>query len=248
MDLVPLRAGSSKVRDPAVATTVGTTGIGAMPEDWRDALGWGADHPVLVDLDNRIAAERGHVEVFPPSDEVFAALRLTPFADVRAVILGQDPYHGAGQAHGLAFSVRADFQPLPPSLRNIRRELRSDRGLEAPKSGSLERWARHGVLLLNAILTVRAGKAGSHKAYGWDRVTTPIVKLIAGLDTPVAFLLWGRFAQDLGMDVDEERHVVIRTSHPSPFSQKGFLDKRPFGRANEELIARRQNPIDWSLQ
>jgi uracil-DNA glycosylase len=226
---------------------MGLNGIGVMPDDWREALGWHPGNPVLADLDERVAKARTVGDVFPPASEVFAALHLTPSAGLRAVILGQDPYHGLGQAHGLAFSVRDDYQPLPPSLRNIRRELKLDLGIEAPTSGSLTPWARNGVLLLNSILTVSRGKPGSHRSFGWERVTSAVLELVASRKQPVAFLLWGRFAQDLAMAVDAERHVVIKTSHPSPLSQRGFLEQRPFSRANEGLIARGQQPVDWSL-
>jgi uracil-DNA glycosylase len=176
---------------------MGLKGIGLLPDDWREGLGWAPEIEILQDLEQRVTAARAEGDVFPASGEVFAALRLTPLANVRAVIIGQDPYHGLGEAHGLAFSVRDTFQPLPPSLRNIRRELQSDLDIDAPPGGSLETWARNGVLLLNSILTVRRDRAGSHRSFGWDRVTIAVLDLVAQQEQPIAFLLWGGFAKKL---------------------------------------------------
>ena len=222
--------------------------IGMMPADWRAAVGDDVSDAMLAAIDVKVAAARVSGDVYPAAERVFAALELTPFDAVRAVIIGQDPYHDVGQAHGLSFSVMDGHQPLPPSLKNIRRELQFDLGLALPESGSLEPWARHGVLLLNAILTVRRDKAGSHKTFGWQAVTTAIVSAVEARDKPAAFLLWGKFARDMAGPIDETRHAVVRTSHPSPFSQKGFLGKRPFREANAKLKKLGAKPIDWSLE
>ena len=221
--------------------------IGTLPADWQKALGAAASDEVLAKLDAAVAAERATHDVYPTAENVFAAFRLTPFADVRAVIIGQDPYHGPGEAHGLAFSVMPGVK-VPPSLANVFRELHADLGFSIPTSGSLERWAGNGVLLLNAILTVERDHPASHKALGWRPLTTAIVRAVQELDRPVAFLLWGRFAQQVAGFVPDP-HVFVRTTHPSPLSAgKGFLGSRPFSRANELLAARGVPEIDWRLE
>ena len=222
------------------------TAIGTLPDDWRAALGSAADHDVLAKLEAAVAAEREDHDVYPSSENVFAAFRLTPYASVRAVIIGQDPYHGSGEAHGLAFSVTPGIK-VPPSLRNIFKELRSDLGYEIPTSGSLERWARSGVLLLNAILTVERDRPASHKLLGWQPLTSAVVTAVQQLDRPIAFLLWGGFAQKMAGFIPEP-HVFVRTTHPSPFSAKGFLGTRPFSKANTLLAARGAPEIDWRLE
>lgn len=219
--------------------------IGELPSDWRAALGPAATSNALNILDAAVATERAKGDVFPAPENVFAALRLTPLAKVRAVIIGQDPYHGPGEAHGLAFSVPAGIA-IPPSLRNIRTELRTDLGIEAPSSGSLEQWAENGVLLLNAILTVAKDDPGSHRALGWKPLTTAMVRAVQQLDRPIAFLLWGKFAQKLAGPIPEP-HVAVSTAHPSPRSQKGFCGTRPFSTANKLLAKRGADPIDWRL-
>lgn len=223
------------------------TSIGALPTDWRAALAGRISDVELGALEAAVAAERANGDVYPKAGEVFAALTLTPYETVRAVIIGQDPYHGPGEAHGLAFSV-PDGVPIPPSLRNILRERQGDLGLVPPASGSLVRWARNGVLLLNSILTVAAGSPGSHRALGWQQLTKGVVQAVQGLDHPVAFLLWGRFAQRVAGDIDESRHVVVRGSHPSPYSAKrGFFGTRPFSTVNTLLGQHGAAGIDWRL-
>ena len=223
--------------------------IGGMPEDWQDALGEAASPAVLESIDARVAEDRARGPVYPPADDVFAAFRLTPFASVRAVILGQDPYHRPGRAHGLAFSVPDGSAPLPPSLRNIRAELLSDVGLPSPASGSLVPWARHGVLLLNTALTVREGIPGSHGGGFWNPFVDGVIAAIASKPEPVAFLLWGRRAQDRARNIDSERQPHVLSAHPSPLSaHRGFLGSQPFSRANAALIILGATPIDWSLE
>ncbi len=203
------------------------------------------------DLDRYLSAERARPDtaIHPPEGLVFNALRLTPLALVRAVILGQDPYHEAGQAHGLAFSVPAVAKP-PPSLVNILAEWQSDLGLEPSSSGSLEPWARHGVLLLNTTLTVRRGSANSHDRLGWRPFTDAIIRAVAARPDPIVFLLWGRFAQQKRSLIDQ-RHIVIESNHPAPRSASRlptpFVGSKPFSRANARLKSLGQGRIDWSL-
>lgn len=218
-----------------------------IPADWREALG---DRLAAMDLEalsQFVAVERTIDEVFPPEGRIFEALRLTPFDAVRAVIIGQDPYHEPGQAHGLAFSSQGDRPPR--SLQNILKELRDDCGYGWAPDGSLQAWAAHGVLLLNTVLTVRRGKPNSHAGHGWEQVTSAIVDTVATKPGPIVFMLWGKMAQTKGRLIDRERHVVIECSHPSPFSARlGFLGKKPFSRANEALAKLDQAPIDWRLE
>ena len=183
----------------------------------------------------------------PPNDEVFAALHLTPYADVRVLILGQDPYHGPGQAHGLCFSVRRGVA-APPSLVNIFKELTSDLGLAAPRHGNLDAWAGQGVLLLNTTLTVRAHQAASHQGKGWERFTDAVISAVDEKEEQVVFILWGASARKKRTLIDTTRHVVIESAHPSPLSaSNGFFGSRPFSRTNEALAAAGRAPVDWAL-
>jgi uracil-DNA glycosylase len=186
--------------------------------------------------------------IYPPAREVFRALELTPLRRVRVLLLGQDPYPGAGQAHGLCFSVRPGVKP-PASLRNIFRELEADVGIAPPAHGSLERWATQGVLLLNAALTVRAGEPNSHRDRGWEPFTDEIIRRVARKRKPVAFALWGAFAQKKLALIDTRRHAVVTAAHPSPLSAKhGFFGSRPFSRINAALQAADAAPVDWTLE
>jgi uracil-DNA glycosylase len=214
-----------------------------IPASWRTLLQTAITDPQFSALADFIDEERRRTTVYPPPEEVFAALRLTPPEAVRAVILGQDPYHGPGQAHGLAFSVRAGAR-RPPSLRNILAELP---GVTAVDGGSLEPWARHGVLLLNTVLTVRQAAAGSHRRRGWESFTDTIIKVVDATPGPVVFLLWGRAARSRASLIDRDRHVVLEAAHPSPFSVPGFRGKAGFLESNDELARRGAEPIDWSL-
>ena len=198
-----------------------------------------------------MSEERRVHRVYPPHPQVFAALHLTPFASVKAVLLGQDPYHGPGQAHGLCFSVPPGVD-IPPSLRNIYAERQGDLGLDSPPHGNLEAWARQGVLLLNTTLTVRAGQAGSHRGRGWERFTDEVIRSLADRSTdPVVFILWGAAARkkrSLIIDAGQERHAIIESAHPSPLSaHNGFFGSRPFSRTNQALEAAGRDPIDWRV-
>lgn len=216
--------------------------------DWNPVLRAEFTKPYWHPLQEFVHTERRHHRVYPPHDEVFAALHRTPRAGVRAVILGQDPYHGPGQAHGLCFSVRPPTPP-PPSLKNIFIELESDLGLPRPSNGSLVRWAEQGVLLLNTVLTVRAGVANSHRGKGWEQFTDAVIDVVNGLDRRVVFILWGSAAQSKLSRLDLDVHAAITSPHPSPLSaSRGFFGSKPFSRTNELLAEAGRQPIDWSLE
>ncbi|HQG55744.1 MAG TPA: uracil-DNA glycosylase, partial [Bacteroidales bacterium] len=183
--------------------------------------------------------------IYPPGSLIFNAFNLCPFDKVKAVIIGQDPYHGPGQAHGLCFSVR-DGVPFPPSLVNIFKEIHDDLGIPVPKSGNLERWARQGVLLLNAILTVRANQAGSHQGKGWEQFTDAVIKILNEEKNNLVFFLWGAYAQNKGAVIDKTRHLVLESVHPSPLSAaKGFFGNRHFSKCNEYLTMHGIEPVKW---
>ena len=218
-----------------------------MVTDWNPLLRDQFGEPYWAELQGFVQGERRASTVFPPEEEVFSALHLTPHNDVKVLILGQDPYHGEGQAHGLCFSVRRDVN-LPPSLQNIYKELQSDIGVIPPTHGNLESWARQGVLLLNAVLTVRAHKAGSHRNRGWEVFTDQIIRVVNAKTERVVFLLWGAFAQKKKQLIDVDRHVVIESPHPSPLSaHRGFFGSRPFSRTNSALTDAGRDPIDWII-
>ena len=215
--------------------------------DWNPVLRGEFAKPYWPQLQQFVAEQRAAYRVYPPDDEVFAALHLTPFADTRVVILGQDPYHGPGQAHGLCFSVR-DGVAIPPSLANIHKELHTDLGLAIPAHGNLERWARQGVLLLNTTLTVRAGQAASHHGKGWELFTDEVLKAVNGKSQRVVFILWGSNARKKKSLLDLSRHVVIESAHPSPLSaHNGFFGSRPFSRANAFLEESGRGAVDWRI-
>ncbi len=215
--------------------------------DWNPILRGELDKPYWADLQRFVADERARHAVYPPKDEVFAALHLTPLAEVKVVILGQDPYHGPGQAHGLCFSVRAGVRP-PPSLQNIFTELHADLGIDPPADGDLTPWARQGVLLLNTTLTVRAHEAASHQRKGWETFTDRVLEAVDAQPRTVVFILWGASARRKRALIDTSRHVVIESPHPSPLSaHRGFFGSRPFSRANEALVAAGRAPVDWRL-
>ena len=185
--------------------------------------------------------------VYPPGKWIFNALNMTPFESVKVVILGQDPYHGPGQAHGLSFSVLPGVRP-PPSLQNIFKELKQDLGVAVPTNGCLETWAKQGVLLLNATLTVEQGRAGSHQGNGWETFTDRVIETLDQQRDGLVFMLWGGYAQRKGTIIDESRHLVLKSPHPSPLSaHRGFLGSRPFSRANQWLESRKLSPIDWTV-
>ena len=215
--------------------------------DWNPLLRSEFDRPYWKDLQGFVSAERGAHAVYPPANEVFAALHLTPHAGLKVLILGQDPYHGPGQAHGLSFSVRSGVAK-PPSLVNIFKELEADLGCPPPKHGSLEHWAGQGVLLLNAVLTVRAHVANSHAGKGWETFTDEVIRSANAKTERVVFILWGAYARKKKALVDLSRHVVIESAHPSPLSaSNGFFGSRPFSKANAALVAAERDPVDWAI-
>ena len=215
--------------------------------DWNPILRGEFDKPYWGALQQYVADERAQGAVYPPVDQVFAALHLTPYAEVKVLILGQDPYHGPQQAHGLCFSVPRGI-PQPPSLQNIFAELRDDLGIEPPAHGNLEAWARQGVLLLNAFLTVRARQAASHRSAGWETFTDEVIRAVSAKPDRVVFILWGAFARRKKSLVDLTRHVVIESAHPSPLSaHNGFVGSKPFSRANAALAAAGRQPVDWRV-
>ncbi len=218
-----------------------------MPTDWNPLLRAEFTKPYWQPLQDFVRLERETHTVYPPADEVFAAIHLTSYADTRVMILGQDPYHGAGQAHGLCFSVRRGVA-VPPSLRNIHQELRDDVGVTIPNHGNLEHWAVQGVLLLNTTLTVRAGQAASHQGKGWEIFTDQVIRVVNDKVDPVVFILWGSHARKKKALIDVGRHAVIESAHPSPLSaHNGFFGSRPFSRTNEFLSSRSRQPVDWRL-
>jgi uracil-DNA glycosylase len=218
-----------------------------MATDWNPLLRGEFDKPYWATLQAFVRNEREHHVVYPPHQDVFAAIHLTSYADTRVMILGQDPYHGPGQAHGLCFSVRRGVA-VPPSLVNIHKELQSDLGVPPVRHGNLEHWATSGVLLLNTTLTVRAGQAASHQGKGWETFTDQVIRVVNDKVDPVVFILWGASARKKRSLIDTSRHAIVESAHPSPLSaHNGFFGSRPFSTANEALIARGRQPIDWRL-
>lgn len=211
---------------------------------WKTKLALEFDQPYFKTLADFVREEYQTQTVYPPGKLIFNAFDKCSFEEVKVVILGQDPYHGPGQAHGLCFSVN-DGVPLPPSLKNIFQEIYNDLGKPIPSSGNLERWAVQGVLLLNAILTVRDHQPTSHQNKGWEMFTDAVIKLIADEKENVVFLLWGKYAQDKGKVVDGHKHLVLKAAHPSPLSAKKFFGSRHFSQANDYLIKVGKTPIDW---
>lgn len=216
--------------------------------NWNDILKEQFNAPYFSELKSFLAEERkaGKV-IYPPAKNIFSAFDLTPFENVKVVLLGQDPYHGGGQAHGLCFSV-ADGVAPPPSLVNIFKEQKSDLGIPIPKSGNLQKWAKQGVLLLNATLTVRANTAGSHQNKGWETFTDAVIKTLSEEKTGLVFLLWGKYAQAKEALIDKTKHHVLKAPHPSPFSaDTGFFGCKHFSKTNEILKQQGKEPIDWNL-
>jgi uracil-DNA glycosylase len=215
---------------------------------WLERLGGEFAEPYMADLKRFLVAEReAGKRIFPKGSEWFRALDLTPLEKVRVVILGQDPYHGEGQAHGLCFSVQPGVRP-PPSLVNIYKELESDLGIKPRRHGFLEHWANQGVLLLNSVLTVQMGQAASHRDRGWERFTDRVIREVNAKPEPVVFMLWGSYAQKKAAFVDASRHLVLKAAHPSPLSaHSGFFGCRHFSKANAFLEAKGLPPVDWAL-
>ncbi|HYO66462.1 MAG TPA: uracil-DNA glycosylase [Archangium sp.] len=218
-----------------------------LPKDWKKVLKDVLDSPEFTGLEAFVAEERREHTVYPSEEELFSAFRLTPYEEVKVLLLGQDPYHGPGQAHGLAFSVSPGVKP-PPSLVNIFKELQSDVDAPKPKDGSLVPWAEQGVLLLNAVLTVRQGEPNSHAGHGWEHFTDAVIQKVNEKPEPVVFILWGSYAQKKKALIDTPKHVVLEATHPSPLSaKKGFFDSKPFSSANKALKKAGREPIDWAL-
>jgi len=216
---------------------------------WREVLREEFTQPYFLLLKEFLVQEINNKKVlYPPPGKIFSAFEHTPFDQVKAVILGQDPYHGAGQAQGLSFSVPAGVS-LPPSLQNIFKELHDDLGIPISKTGNLEKWAQQGVLLLNSILTVRANQAASHQGQGWEQFTDSVIAHLSRERTGIVFLLWGRYAQEKGKIIDTSKHFVLQAAHPSPFSaHSGFFGCRHFSKTNEILRAQGKAEIDWNPQ
>ena len=212
---------------------------------WNEILAEEMEKDYYQELQAFVQKRRAEVRVFPEEKNVFNALELTPFESVKVVILGQDPYHGFGQAHGLSFSVQKGI-PLPPSLKNIYKELQEDIGGELPTEGDLSHWAKQGVLLLNTVLTVEEGNANSHKGRGWERLTNRLIESLNELKHPVIFILWGKPAQDKEKLITNPNHVLLKAPHPSPLSAyRGFFGSKPFSKVNDILIQQGQTPIRW---
>jgi uracil-DNA glycosylase len=218
----------------------------SLPPSWMAPLADELRQPYILALRDFLAGERQQSEVYPPADQVFAALELTPFDKVSAVLLGQDPYHRPGQAHGLCFSVLPGTRK-PPSLVNIHKELHADLGCAIPTHGCLEAWARNGVLMLNTVLTVRAGQPGSHQGKGWEPFTDAIIRLVSDRPEPVVFLLWGNHARAKKTLIDSGRHAVLEAAHPSPLARAGFAGCRHFSLTNQYRAAWGKPAIDWRI-
>ena len=216
-------------------------------QSWKDALASEFDKPYFASLVRFLHAEKAAgKKVFPPGSQIFRAFELTPVQDVKVVILGQDPYHGSGQAHGLSFSV-PDGVPAPPSLKNIFKEIETDLGVTMSGYPNLEDWARQGVLLLNAVLTVRCAEAASHSKIGWQEFTDAVIRYISDNCEGVVFMLWGNFARTKSELIDHSRHCVLEAAHPSPLARGAFFGSRHFSKANAYLTSTGRTPIDWKL-
>lgn len=216
-------------------------------DSWNELLAGEFEKPYFQKLSEFVDGERQQHTVFPPEPDVFNALRLTPYENVKVFLLGQDPYHDDNQAHGLCFSVLPGIKP-PPSLVNIYNELKHDVDFKPPKHGYLVHWAGQGVLMLNAVLTVRAHEPNSHKNKGWEKFTDAIIQKVNEKVDPVVFILWGGYAQKKAAHVDTTRHIIIKSAHPSPLSaHNGFFGSRPFSATNQALQDAGKSPIDWQL-
>ena len=222
--------------------------MGAIKNDWLEPLSPEFKKPYYSRLYKKIREEYGSYQIFPPADEIFTAFELTPLSQVKVVIIGQDPYHGEGQAHGLCFSVKPDVE-TPPSLVNIYKELHEDLGCYIPNHGYLTKWAKQGVLLLNTVLTVRAHQANSHKGIGWEEFTDAAIRVLNEQDHPIVFLLWGRPAQMKKSMLNNPKHLILEAPHPSPLSAyRGFFGCKHFSKANEFLKQNGLEPIDWQIE
>lgn len=222
--------------------------MGAIANDWLGPMSAEFRKPYYRKLYQTVNQEYRTHTVYPPADDILRAFELTPLSEVRVVILGQDPYHNEGQAHGLCFSVQPGVE-IPPSLANIYQELHDDLGCYIPNHGCLEKWAREGVLLLNTVLTVQAHRANSHRGIGWEEFTDAAIRAVNGENRPIVFLLWGRPAQEKAAMLNNPNHLVLKAPHPSPLSAyRGFFGCRHFSQANEFLVSRGAEPVDWQIE
>lgn len=216
--------------------------------DWLDAISPEFKKPYYKQLYLFVKKEYNTKQVFPPANDIFNAFHLTPLSEVKVVILGQDPYHNDGQAHGLCFSVKPDVE-IPPSLENIYQELHDDLGCYIPDNGYLVKWAKQGVLMLNTVLTVRAHMANSHRGKGWEEFTDSVIRILNGQDRPIVFILWGRPAQSKKSMLDNPKHLILEAPHPSPLSAyRGFFGSKPFSKTNDFLKRNGLEPIDWQIE
>ena len=219
--------------------------MGAIQNDWLAPLSPEFKKPYYANLYKKIREEYASTQIFPPSDEIFTAFELTPLAEVKVVIIGQDPYHGDGQAHGLCFSVKPDIE-TPPSLVNIYKELNSDLGCYIPNNGYLTKWAKQGVLMLNTVLTVRAHQANSHRGIGWEEFTDAAIRILNEQDRPIVYLLWGKPAQMKKSMLNNSKHLILESPHPSPLSaHAGFFGNHHFSKCNEFLKSHGMSEINW---
>ena len=215
---------------------------------WREFVEAEAEKPYFRQLMKKVDAERARTEVFPSREDMFSCFKFCPLEKVRVVIVGQDPYHGAGQAHGMSFSVKKGVK-IPPSLQNIFKELKDDLGCEIPEHGNLEGWAEQGVLLMNTAWSVEKGKPASHAQFGWLEFSQNILKMLNDSEQPIVFILWGAHAQKVGAEITNPKHLKIETAHPSPFSaRRGFFGSKPFSRANGFLLQHGRGEIDWQIK
>lgn len=222
--------------------------MAAIQNDWLEVLQEEFRKPYYKQLFQTVTNEYKTQQVFPPADDIFNAFHFTPFHEVKVVILGQDPYHGDGQAHGLCFSVKPEVA-IPPSLVNIYQELRDDLGCTIPSHGYLTKWAKQGVLMLNTVLTVRAHQANSHRGIGWEEFTDAVITALNKEDRPIVFILWGRPAQMKKRMLNNPKHLILEAPHPSPLSSyRGFFGSRPFSQTNNFLVANGLEPIDWQIE
>ena len=222
--------------------------MGAITNDWLAPLEEEFKKPYYKKLYEKVKEEYQTHEVFPDSNDIFNAFEFTPLSEVKVVILGQDPYHDVGQAHGLCFSVKPDVK-IPPSLVNIYQELRDDLGCTIPNNGYLVKWAKQGVMLLNTVLTVRAHSANSHRWIGWEEFTDAAIRVLNEQDRPIVFILWGRPAQKKKAMLNNPKHLILESPHPSPLSARGgFFGSRPFSKTNDFLEENGLTPIDWQIE
>lgn len=218
-----------------------------MKPDWQQLLSTEMEKNYFLHLKEFLKSEYENETVYPQKEDIFTAFKYTGYNETKVAILGQDPYHGPGQAHGLSFSVQPGVK-IPPSLRNIYKELEADLHYPIPNHGSLLKWAKHGVLLLNTVLTVREGAAHSHRSHGWERFTNEVIRLLNEREEPVIFVLWGKPAQEKIKLINTDRHPIIMSAHPSPLSaRRGFFDSRPFSQINRLLEMNGEDPIDWKI-